>query len=160
MHTAYAFQYAKFADPAKAKKVETLTGGHISGRGFSQDGPYATAFDVTVAKAITGWYWDFSLAGGLGVRAPHLTIGVVAGLRGSGITGGELETAWGVPVEAHATYAIGDNLSALAYARPIWHLGDTKRKKGASLGSFATNSNWARTWCGPRSARPARTRSA
>lgn len=137
LHAAYAFQYAKIADAGKVKKVESLTGGHISGRGFSQDGPYATAFDVTVAKAINGWYWDFSLAGGIGIRAPRLTIGVVAGVRGSGITGGEMETAWGVPVEAHATYAINDGLSAMAYGRPIWHFGETKRKKGATLGSFA-----------------------
>lgn len=64
-------------------------------------------------------------------------IGVVAGLRGSGITQGELATAWGVPVEVHATYAVAPRLSVLGYVRPIWHFGETPRVDDATIGSFA-----------------------
>lgn len=141
MHTAYAFQWVKILD-SKAfhptKEVSSISAGHMSGRGFSTDGPYASAFDFTLGKANKGWYWDFSLMGGFGVQpSPKLTLGVVAGLRGSGITQGELATAWGVPVEVHATYAVAPRLSVLGYVRPIWHFGETPRVDDATIGSFA-----------------------
>ena len=135
IHALYAFQYAKLTDSAAIKGNESFLGGHIGGRGFSTDGPYASQFEVTIAKAKTGWFWDFTLCAGLGfaIGRPG-RFGIVAGLRGSGISGGGLQTAWGIPVEAHVMWSLAPKLSVLGYVRPIWHFGDTRRVDGGLIG--------------------------
>lgn len=141
MHTSYAVTYLQVLDDAKVKGNSSVIGGHVSGRGFSTDGPYAAVFDVTIGKADTGWLWDFSVQAGLGGWINNrLAIGVTGGIRGSGITGGGLGTAWGVPVEVNVQSAITRSMTLMAYARPVWHLGDASgRKRKATIAAFADN---------------------
>lgn len=141
MHTAYAVTDLQVVDDAKVKGNSSVIGGHVSGRGFSTDGPYASAFDVTIGKADTGWLWDFSAQAGLGGWINNrLAIGVTGGIWGSGITGGGLGTAWGFPVEVNVQSAITRSITLMAYARPVWHLGEASgRKRKATIASFADN---------------------
>lgn len=135
LHAIYTFQYAKTTDSDALKGIESLIGGHIAGRGYSSDSILATQFELTVAQATKGWFWEGTLCAGLGFAiGAKGRFGLVGGLRGSGITKGGLEAAWGVPVEANLTWSLAPKIQVLGYVRPIWNLGDTKRVDGGLIG--------------------------
>ncbi|MGE5183957.1 MAG: caspase family protein [Acidobacteriota bacterium] len=97
------------------------------------------AFGLTLGGT-TGFAYDMSLGFGPGVFVgDNLQVGATVGFGFSGITGGVLDFAWKVPVEAFAILELSPELHPMAYFRQSYLFDTDARKHGSSMAMWGAD---------------------